>query len=99
MPDRPLRIGVIGAGSLGGAVGRNWVRAGHEICFSSRHRETLAAMAAGLGSRATVGSVRDAARFGTVGLPPKGLAGGGGRSGSTTAQSSSGTSGFAMPLF
>ena len=35
----PLRIGVIGAGSLGGTVGRLLVQAGHEVLFSSRHPE------------------------------------------------------------
>ena len=42
---KPTRIGVIGAGSLGGAVGRVLVKAGHEVKFSSRHPEELAAMA------------------------------------------------------
>lgn len=28
---QPLRIGVIGAGSLGGTVGGLWVQSGHEV--------------------------------------------------------------------
>jgi hypothetical protein len=40
----PMRIGVIGAGSLGGTVGSLWVRAGHEVLFSSRHPEELRSM-------------------------------------------------------
>ena len=40
-----------------------------------------------------------AARFEMRGLPPKVRSGTGGRSGSTSVQRSSGTSGFAMPLF
>jgi len=40
----PTRIGIIGAGSLGGTVGRLWVKAGHEVMFSSRHPEQLQAM-------------------------------------------------------
>jgi 8-hydroxy-5-deazaflavin:NADPH oxidoreductase len=31
-----MRIGIIGAGSVGGALGRGWVRAGHEVRFGVR---------------------------------------------------------------
>lgn len=64
--QRPLRIGVIGAGWLGGTVGRLWVKSGHEVMFSSRHPEELKAMADQLGSRASVGFPKDAAAFGDV---------------------------------
>jgi hypothetical protein len=61
-----MRIGVIGAGWLGGTVGKVWVQAGHEVLFSTRHPEKLAGMARELGSRASVGTTRQAAEFGTV---------------------------------
>lgn len=60
------RIGVIGAGSLGGTVGRLWVKAGHEVMFSSRHPEELQSMADALGPRASAGSPAQAAEFGAV---------------------------------
>jgi predicted dinucleotide-binding enzyme len=63
---KPMRIGVIGAGSLGGTVGSLFVKAGHEVKFSSRHPEELASMARALGPRASVGTSREAAEFGTV---------------------------------
>src|ERR1043165_2248305 len=63
---RPQRIGVIGAGSLGGTVGSVLVQAGYEVKFSSRHPEELTAMARELGARASVGTPREAAEFGTV---------------------------------
>ena len=63
---KPMRIGVIGAGRLGGTVGSVLVKAGHEVKFSSRHPEELAAMARDLGPRASVGTPREAAEFGTV---------------------------------
>lgn len=63
---RPIRIGVIGAGWLGGTVGRLWVKAGHEVLFSSRHPEELVQMTRELGARATAGTRRQAAEFGTV---------------------------------
>lgn len=62
----PMRIGVIGAGSLGGTVGRLWVKAGHQVMFSSRHPEELKPMVRELGPRATVGSPAQAAEFGTI---------------------------------
>jgi 8-hydroxy-5-deazaflavin:NADPH oxidoreductase len=64
--SKPMRIGVIGAGSLGGTVGSVLVKAGHEVKFSSRHPDELVAMARGLGPRASVGTPREAAEFGTV---------------------------------
>jgi predicted dinucleotide-binding enzyme len=65
-PAKPMRIGVIGAGSLGGTVGSLLVKAGHEVKFSSRHPEELESMARELGPRASVGTAREAAEFGTV---------------------------------
>jgi predicted dinucleotide-binding enzyme len=65
-PVAPLRIGIVGAGSLGGTVGRAWVRAGHEVMFSSRNPDSLGAMVRQLGPRASVGSAGEAAAFGTV---------------------------------
>ncbi|MGB5082700.1 MAG: NAD(P)-binding domain-containing protein, partial [Burkholderiales bacterium] len=32
---RPLKIGVIGSGRIGGTVGELWVKAGHQVMFSS----------------------------------------------------------------
>jgi predicted dinucleotide-binding enzyme len=63
---QPMRIGVIGAGWLGGTVGRVWVRTGHEVMFSSRHPEELVSMTRELGSRASVGTSLQAAEFGSV---------------------------------
>ncbi|NMH28653.1 NAD(P)-binding domain-containing protein [Flavobacterium sp. SE-s28] len=61
-----MKIGVIGAGWLGGTVGKLLVKAGHEVMFSSRHPEELQAMAKELGSRASVGTPKEAAAFGDV---------------------------------
>src|SRR2546429_7625440 len=35
--DGKLRIGIIGSGHIGGAIGGLWVKAGHPVLFSSRH--------------------------------------------------------------
>jgi predicted dinucleotide-binding enzyme len=63
---KPMRIGVIGAGWLGGTVGRCWVKAGHEVFFSTRHPEELEAWVKPLGSRASLGTPQQAAEFGEV---------------------------------
>lgn len=59
-----MNIGIIGAGWLGGTVGRCWVRAGHEVLFSSRDPTKHAALAHRLGPLARAGSFHDAAVFG-----------------------------------
>lgn len=63
-----MRIGVIGAGWLGGSVGRAWVKSGHEVLFSSRNPEKLAPMTHKLGPRASTGTVAAAAAFGPIAL-------------------------------
>ncbi len=62
----PLRIGIIGAGKVGTALGTVWVNAGHDVMFSSRHLEEDKALAASLGAGASAGTPRDAAAFGDV---------------------------------
>ncbi|MDT3253764.1 NADPH-dependent F420 reductase [Serratia sp. root2] len=63
---QPMRIGVLGAGSLGSTVGSLWVKAGHEVMFSSRHPEELESLTRELGPRASAGLPVAAAEFGTV---------------------------------
>jgi len=55
-----MRIGVLGAGMIGGTVGRLWAQAGHEVSFGVRHPERLRSMLSGLGGKATAGSALDA---------------------------------------
>jgi predicted dinucleotide-binding enzyme len=64
--DKPLRIGVIGAGKIGGALATHWAKAGHEVLLSSRHPEELKGLAERLGPKARVGTPREAAEFGEV---------------------------------
>ena len=54
------------AGWLGGTVGKTWVKAGHEVLFSSRHLDTQQQVAASLGMLASGGTVEEAAAFGDV---------------------------------
>ena len=61
-----LKIGIIGSGNIGGTLGEFWVKAGHEVLFSSRHPEQLAGLVERLGPRARAGTPREAASFGDV---------------------------------
>lgn len=62
-----MKIGIIGAGHIGGTVARLFVRAGHDIAVSnSRGPQSLQAMLDELGPRAEALTINDAARFGDV---------------------------------
>jgi 8-hydroxy-5-deazaflavin:NADPH oxidoreductase len=62
----PLKIGIIGAGHIGGTLATLWVKAGHKVLVSSRHPQELTGLAQSLGPRARVGTPREAALFGDV---------------------------------
>jgi len=61
-----VKIGVVGSGRVGGTLGGVWVKAGHEVMFSSRHLEHDKKLAASLGPNARAGTPREAAAFGEV---------------------------------
>lgn len=62
----PLKIGMIGAGREGSALGTLFVKAGHPVMFSSRNPDRLKDLAAGLGPLAQAGTVEQAVAFGDV---------------------------------
>ncbi|GMU68138.1 MAG: NADP oxidoreductase [Steroidobacteraceae bacterium] len=65
--DAPrLKIGLIGSGRVGSALGRVWAHAGHEVMFSSRHLDDDKALAAEVGANARAGTPQQAATFGEV---------------------------------
>jgi predicted dinucleotide-binding enzyme len=62
-----MRIGIIGAGHIGGTLAKLFVDVGHEVAVSnSRGPETLVSLVEGLGERAQATTTADAARFGEV---------------------------------
>ena len=66
-PERGLsRIGIVGAGKMGGTLAELWSKAGYQVMISSRHPEALQSMASAMGLNVRVGSPRDAATFGDV---------------------------------
>jgi predicted dinucleotide-binding enzyme len=62
----PLKIGMIGAGRMGGALAALLVKAGYPVLFSSRHPENLKELATRLGPLARAGTVEQAVAFGDV---------------------------------
>jgi hypothetical protein len=64
--DQGLKIGIIGSGRIGGTLGEIWLKAGHEVMFSSLDLEHDKALAARLGGKARAGTSREAAAFGEV---------------------------------
>jgi hypothetical protein len=64
--QKTMKIGVIGSGRIGGTLGALWVKAGHEVLFSSRHPAELEELVERLGPTARAGMPREAAAFGDV---------------------------------
>jgi predicted dinucleotide-binding enzyme len=63
-----MRIGVLGTGDVGRALGKAFLTLGHEVEMGSRSaaNEKALAWAKGLGSKASVGTFADAAAFGDI---------------------------------
>jgi predicted dinucleotide-binding enzyme len=61
-----VKIGMIGSGNVGSALGRVWAKTGHEVMFSSRHLDQDKALAAEIGAKARAGTPSEAAAFGEV---------------------------------
>ena len=62
-----MRIGIIGAGHVGGTAATLFVRAGHQVAVSnSRSPESLTSMVANLGPNARATTPADAVQFGEV---------------------------------
>jgi 8-hydroxy-5-deazaflavin:NADPH oxidoreductase len=55
-----MKIAVIGAGSVGGTLGRRWAELGHTVCFGIRNVEDADA-------KALVGKIKGEARLASVG--------------------------------
>ena len=63
---RALKIGILGAGNIGGTLGRDWAKAGHTIFLSSRHPKDPQKLAREIGNGARAGTLEEAAKFGDV---------------------------------
>jgi predicted dinucleotide-binding enzyme len=61
-----MRIGVVGAGRIGGNCATQFARGGHEVKLSSRNPPQLEPLASEIGDSASVGTPAEAADFGEV---------------------------------
>ena len=62
-----MRIGIIGAGAIGGTLAQLFVGVGHEVVLAnSRGPQSLAELADALGGAATTGTVEDAVRHSEI---------------------------------
>jgi predicted dinucleotide-binding enzyme len=64
--DKKLKIGIIGSGHVGSALGKVWAKAGNEVMFSSRNLDNDKRLAAEVGANARAGTPQEAAAFGQV---------------------------------
>jgi 8-hydroxy-5-deazaflavin:NADPH oxidoreductase len=60
------KIGIIGSGKVGSALGRVWARAQYEVMFSSRNLQNDRKLAAEVGATARAGTPQQAAAFADV---------------------------------
>jgi NADPH-dependent F420 reductase len=63
-----MKIGILGAGNMGGTLGRLWAELGHEVFFGLRDAESVKAQRAfsAVGDDAGWGTAAEAAEFGDV---------------------------------
>ena len=61
-----MRIGIVGAGKIGGNCATQFARGGHEVKLSGRDPSKLESLAAEIGDAASVGTPAEATEFGEV---------------------------------
>ena len=61
-----IKIGVIGAGRIGGTLAKLWAEAGYKVMISARTLEEVQKLAAQIGHGVTAGTTQQAAAFGDV---------------------------------
>lgn len=63
-----MRICVIGAGNVGGTLGRGWARKGHEVIFGVRQPKApkTRTLLEQIGGSVKAGTVAEAVAFGSV---------------------------------
>jgi hypothetical protein len=64
--NQKMKIGIIGSGHVGSALGGVWAKAGNQVMFSSRNLDYDKKLAAEVGANARAGTPQEAAAFGQV---------------------------------
>lgn len=65
-PGGKVRIGIVGSGNVGTALGKLWAQAGHPVMFSSRSLDADKTLAKEIGANASAGLPGQAVAFGDV---------------------------------
>jgi 8-hydroxy-5-deazaflavin:NADPH oxidoreductase len=63
---KAMKIGIIGAGHIGGHLAGEWAKAGHKVMISSRHPNELKGLAEKFGPKVKVGTPGETAKFGEI---------------------------------
>ncbi len=63
-----MKIAIIGAGNVGGTLGKAWAKKGHDVMFGVRHPQDdkTRQLVQSIGAKARAGTVAEAAAFGEV---------------------------------
>lgn len=63
-----MKIGILGSGNVGGALGTRWAKLGHEVAFGTRDPQgsDVQQLAARAGGEARASTMADAAQYGEV---------------------------------
>jgi 8-hydroxy-5-deazaflavin:NADPH oxidoreductase len=61
-----LKIGILGPGNIGGALGHQWAKAGHAVFFGSRYPDELQSLVKEAANGVRRGTLEEAAGFGEV---------------------------------
>jgi NADPH-dependent F420 reductase len=63
-----MKIAIIGAGNVGGTLGKAWAKKGHQVFYGVRHPDDdkVRDLLKVIGNKAQAGTVAEAARFGEV---------------------------------
>ena len=61
-----MKISIIGAGAIGGLVGKLWAEAGHEVFFSSRNPDKLSSLPSKIAGTVHIGTVKAATAFADI---------------------------------
>jgi predicted dinucleotide-binding enzyme len=62
-PSKSFKIGIIGAGRIGGQLARLWADAGYQVMISARNLDEVQKLAAQIGPNASAGTPAQAAAF------------------------------------
>ncbi|HEX3755833.1 MAG TPA: NAD(P)-binding domain-containing protein [Rhizomicrobium sp.] len=65
-PNKNLKIGIIGAGRIGGNLARLWAQAGYRVMISARKLQDVQKLAAEIGPNVSAGTPDQAVSFGDV---------------------------------